>query len=731
MWLNFVYPPRTTAKRPQALAESAQPKKRARKAVAPTTQVGAHATTNPLFRLDPTRITAEDLVAGHCRQTLDKKCFAIHDAIAMFKGCSKDTARSIWKRMQRVQSGDLPCNIKKSRVTGANNCATPVATLPEIVQILQLLTDKHPGALIAQVVLEPPTAEQVVLEPPTAEQVVLAGSSTKQGVNTAITTSKPLVPAASNPLFRLDIMQLTEDDLCRYCRFTPDRKRFSIYDAIAKFKGCSIDRAGYVFRNLDRGSMTNNEPVEHKFPGAGQRPTPVGTLHEIVQILARLPGKQARALNAQTAEVTLNVLAGSRAAIDAAEQKRAEVSPEARDRLLTGLPQSMEIEEAAEPPDTTISMTTGELRCFAESVFPEAKVLPGQVQMLLNDKNMTPVELVEVYSKLMRLQHEMASATAEQQRRNQVTSAEQQRLDADAAAKRQREADAAQQELATAKLVDAQRVELARAKVDTERARAEAVKLPEENLARLRLLEEKAQPAAKRRRDESPCLSGPDLVKLFDATFGAELTAKCAHPGPVPCAHVISVGKCWVVADQGYSSSAPDVLARARVVCPEHGEQAERQPEQTPIAYVNEVDSKRLQLWLFRAGYKSRTQCKVCVQEELCLWHLNVECCHILSHSDGGNSAVTNLVLGSQHCNKRQGAMSLSKYHARIGAKPTPNEEVVPQGMLKEARKELTSLKKDGWLVDAVQRARDAVGRLMRADNEQKKQTTLGFGSKT
>ena len=100
--------------------------------------------------------------------------------------------------------------------------------------------------------------------------------------------------------------------------------------------------------------------------------------------------------------------------------------------------------------------------------------------------------------------------------------------------------------------------------------------------------------------------------------------AKCAHPGPVPCAHHTCAAHCWVVADQGYAAAAPDRLACTRVVCPMHGHEAKLQPEQTPVAYRHKVSTKLLELWLYRAGYKSRAQCAICVNEELCLRHLNV-----------------------------------------------------------------------------------------------------------
>ena len=91
----------------------------------------------------------------------------------------------------------------------------------------------------------------------------------------------------------LDV-QLATDGL-RKTREAPPR--ISVYDVIARVKGCSSHYAGNVFRRLlDSQSVPECEEVPHSLvekaicQGNNRRPVLVATAEEIVQICCALPG---------------------------------------------------------------------------------------------------------------------------------------------------------------------------------------------------------------------------------------------------------------------------------------------------------------------------------------------------------------------------------------------------------------------------------------------------------
>jgi hypothetical protein len=111
-----------------------------------------------------------------------------------------------------------------------------------------------------------------------------------------------------NPVDKLNIANLTEKDF-EGCRITPEGK-FSVYDVIAKFKGCSSRDAIKVFSRLaDNYQMVGGQFVhqlnEHQFRrknGALGPPIPVCTFSELLPILSQLPGEQAKILRREQAE---------------------------------------------------------------------------------------------------------------------------------------------------------------------------------------------------------------------------------------------------------------------------------------------------------------------------------------------------------------------------------------------------------------------------------------------
>ena len=80
--------------------------------------------------------------------------------------------------------------------------------------------------------------------------------------------------------------------------------RVSIYDVIAAVTGLSGNHAGKAYRDLAmRYSEVHSIGVNFRFPGRGQRGTPVCEVRGIVEIIMTLPGHTAARVRHQAAEL--------------------------------------------------------------------------------------------------------------------------------------------------------------------------------------------------------------------------------------------------------------------------------------------------------------------------------------------------------------------------------------------------------------------------------------------
>ena len=86
-----------------------------------------------------------------------------------------------------------------------------------------------------------------------------------------------------DPVLNMDLMSINEEYF-RGCRVTQDGM-ISIYDAISRFCGCDRIIAGTKYRE---GVPLKGEKKLIKFPGAGQKRTPVANLHNLLLLLSQL-----------------------------------------------------------------------------------------------------------------------------------------------------------------------------------------------------------------------------------------------------------------------------------------------------------------------------------------------------------------------------------------------------------------------------------------------------------
>ena len=92
-----------------------------------------------------------------------------------------------------------------------------------------------------------------------------------------------------------DTPPFTPDQVLRAIRYDPATKRGSVYDVIHLVTGCKpYNTSTYYQRMQAQFAQVAARVTTHKFPGQGQRPTPVADLPTLFQIMAILPGSRSR-----------------------------------------------------------------------------------------------------------------------------------------------------------------------------------------------------------------------------------------------------------------------------------------------------------------------------------------------------------------------------------------------------------------------------------------------------
>ena len=91
----------------------------------------------------------------------------------------------------------------------------------------------------------------------------------------------------------------------------------SIYDVISAVTGLNGNHAGKAYRDLTaRYPEVHSVGVNFRFPGRGQRDTPVASVRGIVEIIMLLPGQQAARVRRQAAELLCRWLGGDLSLVD-------------------------------------------------------------------------------------------------------------------------------------------------------------------------------------------------------------------------------------------------------------------------------------------------------------------------------------------------------------------------------------------------------------------------------
>jgi hypothetical protein len=158
----------------------------------------------------------------------------------------------------------------------------------------------------------------------------------------------------SNPAHS-QLMGIDQDELKQQCRMDPDGN-ISIFDAIVWRDGCSLDNARKKFYRWNTSvEETGEEPSspdmscselslnltvsKHKF-GSDPVPTPVAPFHEVLRLLAIIPGPGAARVRAQQAELSTRAMAGDWDLEQAIQGRRQALPAAAQELFMVGLESS-------------------------------------------------------------------------------------------------------------------------------------------------------------------------------------------------------------------------------------------------------------------------------------------------------------------------------------------------------------------------------------------------------
>lgn len=120
-------------------------------------------------------------------------------------------------------------------------------------------------------------------------------------------------------------------------RYDPLTKMGSVLDVIQLVTGCEKSVTSRNFVTIqDTFPEVNQKVMNFKFPGQGQRLTPVAFLKDLIEIAWLCPGRHAKDFRRTGAVTLCRALGGDLSLIDEIRQRRAEVTEDEQDALLAG-----------------------------------------------------------------------------------------------------------------------------------------------------------------------------------------------------------------------------------------------------------------------------------------------------------------------------------------------------------------------------------------------------------
>jgi len=118
-------------------------------------------------------------------------------------------------------------------------------------------------------------------------------------------------------------------------RWIPDKKLVSVYDVIRVVRGTDVTQCTIIFLRLSE--ETKKLCQRHRFQG-DSRETPVADMYTIYEMIFELPGKTAQKIRRNFAKQLRRLMAGDETLIPEIQAQAAQVAPEVKNALLSGLP---------------------------------------------------------------------------------------------------------------------------------------------------------------------------------------------------------------------------------------------------------------------------------------------------------------------------------------------------------------------------------------------------------
>ena len=133
------------------------------------------------------------------------------------------------------------------------------------------------------------------------------------------------------------VARFTPEEILRSIRYDPLTKKGSVYDVVQLVTGCDKFHTSETFAGIvAKFPEVDEKVVNLKFPGRGQRPTPVAYLKDLVEIAWLCPGKHAKEFRRTGAVTLCRALGGDLSLVDEIRERHSTVTAEDQEALLAG-----------------------------------------------------------------------------------------------------------------------------------------------------------------------------------------------------------------------------------------------------------------------------------------------------------------------------------------------------------------------------------------------------------
>ena len=133
------------------------------------------------------------------------------------------------------------------------------------------------------------------------------------------------------------VATFTPEQVLRSIRYDPLTKKGSVLDVVQLVTQCGQANATKVFQRItDQFPELLPRCQNLKFPGRGQRPTPVAFLKDLIEIAWLCPGKHAKEFRRTGAVTLCRALGGDLSLVDEIRARHQDISEEEQEALLAG-----------------------------------------------------------------------------------------------------------------------------------------------------------------------------------------------------------------------------------------------------------------------------------------------------------------------------------------------------------------------------------------------------------